>query len=702
MDPSQEFAQALLDQLRRDLKRFARERRDSLFEHVARPDPRRYFREVDAGNLQVADALGLMRGLGFTPLEYLSRLQGRSRPVPLNPSGFMARHAVAPELDSDLSRLLGLLPWARELAVTEGAEEVELDLESRLRSLGLCPPFGRRRIVRFIFYLFMTCSDQRLTELAPEAVPGLIRSVLLLLQALPMDEANLGAMAQVIDVGFHFERFVDDLALRGELFVVAAQVSAALGFAHDASWCSRQAMRLAALAADWELLERARTLVARLGCEAPVGDLEGLCRTLRTERRFVHLAAPKLDLLAGGARAFTNATSGRRPMTVSRWLKLDVFLSTHVSCLERSTAGTVAPMPRVSGIFPCLKLDPDHRPACPMLVKWVKAVSVREASSTLNSIPGCLREADQGPWLDQTLRYFDELSTRGPAHLNKEDAIALCRGLLNVTYHFKGRGRLNDAADFIDMAFRLIDQLEGRASLLAYAYRMATNLCIDLGNLIFAEVFAQRSSALEALEGDPEGLSLSLYFEGFVLYLQGNLADSQTLWMGCCRLLSQSPSRSRVLPLEFVHLALAKLCLSLGDSRQALDYLRPLELYFQGRDRNHAEFLLVKAECCSLLGMRGTPLEVLEEATTYLDPDDHVVDLLLIELGKCKHLVRIGERQRAADIARSLIGLGSRLKTNPVGLRAIQEIARAAFSTDSLLATDAFESVQRKIQYPNL
>lgn len=706
MDPSQEFSQAVLDHLRRDLKRFGRERRQDVFREVPRSDPRKYFREVKAENLQLADAFGLMRGLGFTPAEYLAQLQGSSSPIPPNVSGLMRRHPLG-TAGSDLSSaLVELLPWARGLAISEDAEDVDLDLEHRFRSLGLRPPFGERRILRFARHLFEACSDQRLTELPPGSVPGLIRSILLLVRSLPPERSSLGTMAQLIDIGFHFERFVDDLALRGELFVSAAKVAEGLECLPDALWCSWQAMRLAALAAEPVLLGESRELNAHLLQQVqPADDPARIGTVMRTDRRFVYLSSQKLDLLAGGTRAFTNATSGRRPLTVSKWVKLDAFLSTHASCLERATAMDVAALPRSSGIFPCLKVDPDHRAAFPIqgaLSRWARTVSINNAAPALKNIAACLSEPDQGPWLDQSLDYFGAMLSDAPDHLNVDDALALCRGFLNVTYHLKGCGRLDDAVDFIGMAFRLIDQMDDQTKLVAYAYRMAANLLIDLGHLNLSEIFAVRSSRLEIqATGSSFGteILLSFYIEGIVYLLKQSFPNAEQAFQACRRIILAS---GPIFPLSVIEVALAKTQLKLGRPRQAVESLNRIESSGSPLAPEHeSDRLFVEAECLSFLGFQREPMVLLDRARDYLDIHYHGAEILVIELERCKHLIRFGMVEQAAVAARSLLQkFGKHL--HPMALLACQEITNSALESSRYLTIEYLDQTQQRIRFPNL
>lgn len=713
MDPSLEFAQAVLDQLRHDLKRFGTERRQDIFRWVPRSDPRKYFREVKAENLRLTDAFGLMRGLGFTPAEYLANLQGSCTSIPPNASGFMRRHPLGTAGTSDLSPILvELLPWARGLAISEDPDEdddlkVDLDLGHRLRSLGLPPPFGERLILRYTRYLFEICSDQRPTELPIGSIPGLIQSILLLVRSLAPERCNLGAMAQLIDIGFHFERFINDLALRGELFLSAAKVSGDLECLPDALWCSWQAMRLAVLAAEPELLGESREMTARLLKQVPPADDQArICKAMRIDRRFIYLSSQKLDLLAGGTRAFTNLTSGRRPLKISKWVKLDAFLSPPLtSCLIRAAATDGSTFPGSSGILPCLKVDPDHRATFQIqgpLSVWAKTVSIDNDAPSLKNVAACLSEPNQGPWFDQSLDYFGAMLSSAPEHLNVDDALAICRGFLNVTYHLKGCGHLDDAVDFIDMAFRLIDQLDDQAKIAAYAYRMAANLLIDLGQLNLSEIFAVRSSRLEMMLTQSSfgtEILLSLYVEGIVYLLKQRFSSAEQAFQSCRGIILAS---GPIFPLPVIEVALAKTKLKLGRPRQAVECLKRIESGGTPLAPEHqSDRLFVEAECLSALGFQREPMVLLDRAKGCLDIHLHGAELLVIELEQCKHLLRFGLLEQAAVAARSLLPkLGKHL--HPMALLTCQEITNLAFESSGYLTLEYLDQAQQRVRFPNL
>ena len=706
MDPSQEFAQAVLDQLRRDLKRFDEGRLSELSSKIGRPSVMRYLREVKAENLRMADTLALIRGLGFSPTEYFRMVSKNPERVPMNAAGFLARHSPKKKTPRAFRFLVDWLAWARGLKVIDGIDEVLWDLEVVMESVGFRPPLDPEHILSCGKDFLDWCVQSQTPAIPPRSLPGFINSIVKLADALPSDEENARIVAQLVDLGFFFESRLDDLRIRSVLYLAAAKACDGLDSPKESDWCARQALRLAYLVPDMTLISRGRRWVCT---ERPsVEESRAVVETLKWDRKLSNASTIELDRALGGRQSYTDLMSGRKPLTVKRWDVLERMLAPPcASSIDRS----LDPDERLKpGFFKRLRLNSQKSSQPEILQGWIHAVEIDtqgdQEHHRLERLDKPLTCADDRALLVDSMIHM----SRQKGRVSPREGALIGRLFLRLAAYHRRCGELDEAVDAMESAVRLIERLPGNSSLRSYAYRTGVPLLVDLGYLDLAEILAWRSSRLELAKLEStenlaplichDGLLLSIYLEGYVSFLQARFEDTLVTWRACKKL--SIAGKSPGLPSQVVDVSLAKLHLKLDDPSQAERHLEQVGTALL-EEPSAPDFLVVKAECLSMLGDPHSPLALLAQAESMLDRERDPTDLILIELERCKHLIRFNRRADAARQAVGLMASASHIeRRNPIGVRAIQEIARIAFADQHALTLTVLIQAQHRVKYPRL
>ena len=720
MDPGLDFAQALLDQLRRDLKRFAPGRLGELARTLGRNPG--YLWQLKAQRLKLHDAFAIMRFIGFTPAEYLARWDGIHERIPKTIPGFFRRHRLKTSDHVTLTHLAGFLDWAYGLVVDVSAPERLLDLPVRIDSLGI--DAEPDEALSYADFLFSMLVKHRPETLHPTSAAGLIHTLLSLTDSLPRDRGHQRAAANLVDLGFHLEGFLDDLELRHQLYLAGACVSDRLGYPYDGMWCARQASYLALLIPDFELAQRCRQMMASIaeshdlsGREwlDPRGDRlaqlisvqaagrqdqQNVLAALISDRDTSPMEARELDRRLGGQRAFVDARGRRGVMKVSRWKMLvDILKVTPLSALDRASALNPIP-PRIGSLFQGLKVEGEHRPLCGFqrdLLRWSGDVSIDARATRLDSLPDAFFKAHQEPFLRDALQGFGRFCQQLPDVLHPDDLDTLCEGLLRSSYSLRRQSYLDDSADFLTAAFHLLDRADNPPRL-AVGYRQGAYLAFDLGSLPPAAALLQRSKSIELSCGTVENLVLTLFISGFITSMSGQYLDASRIFEAC---LISVQSKQSSLAEWIVHLAIATTSLRSGDLNQAARSIKHTDRAFSSDSRiDTAEYLRVKATILSHQGATAEPLDLLNEASSLLNKDLDARDLAIIGLERCDHYLRNDQADKARREAKSLLPLASRLKRNPIGQQAIQELARCGLigSIDAVAVAETRE----RLLHPNL
>lgn len=205
MDSSLEFAQRLLDQLRRDLKRLDPECLNGLHESLGRST--RYIERARASSLRLKDAVVAIRFLGFKPYEYIERLSGRAFLIPPSIPGFLAfRKPVGMDF-CGLKELASFVEWGRTVIVDPRSTSSEIDIEKHLKTFGIRPDWSDfLRAADFVFSTFSAHEPETIHPITAKTLVG----DLCVISTILMDQGYLSAACDLLDVGFHLDQFRSD------------------------------------------------------------------------------------------------------------------------------------------------------------------------------------------------------------------------------------------------------------------------------------------------------------------------------------------------------------------------------------------------------------------------------------------------------------------------------------------------------------
>ena len=723
MDPSLEFAQAVLDQLRRGLKRFAPGRVGKTAEALGRS--RNHFQRWSADSIRLDEAAAVARASDFKLVERFRLLTIPTPRIPEGAAGFFSRHGLLATDNEQCGfiHLQSFLEWGFQVRLQPSDDPLYLDLKARLGSFGVSDP-SPDLVRSYAEILFQCLASEGPSTLSYRSARELIETLLLVVQKLPEKRCAFRGASQMIALSFYWESFLGDLDIRKRLFRAGAHVSRRLGFPSDTLWSFRQALYAAGLTADIKEVESIRSeardvidsdfveLSKRLGTGSTslagldlksIGRTEQqlLLRVLESDRFTSPIGAAELDRRLGGLRAFPNALSGRRPMTVKRWYSLVETLDLPLEHLMDRAAAMDPLPPPVGNLFQALKISKPHRVLHPFqkdLLAWSAKVDVSNDAPRLEIDRDACSKAQEGEAsyrsVLQTLKTIQESS---PGRIHPDDGAVLCEGLLRICYRLQHGSWLDDAVDFLTIAMRLHESARNLKGL-AMAYRSGAYLALDLGRPQISLIALGRAKDLDLWVGTLEGLSLTIYAESTVIRATGNYSEAFELYRHCLHLL-----RNGFCPITewWLQLSMASTALQLKNVPLALEYLLKAENVFSDDSASaSAELFNTKGDILSQAGFYDEPMQLFSMATSRLDPEHNARDLVLIGLTKCNHLIRHRRFEKARQETKDLLRFGPHLRNNPIGIQALQQIVAQTLSGS--LDEESVLRAQERLKYPNL
>ena len=701
MDPSQEFAQAVLDQLRRDVKRFARGRAAELDRVLGRSP--QYFRRATVRSLKLHETFAAIRFLGYSPLEYVARIcEVRNLTVP-DAVGYFKRRAPASDDGVKLRGLEEFSLWIDSVWVDDSAKARCVDAEAILVALGLHP--DPVEILETAKWLFAVFSRQRPEPIHPQTALTLGLSIARIGEVLTNLD-HLKSACLVLDVGFRLDQNLENMALRSRLFQVGAELSLRLGFEADATWCLREASEAALWAAQADTAARlyrsylegaSQGLSADTAGPLDIGRLDAkqsLAVSLGDRR---HFGAARLDKKLGAGRAFSKAQRNLVPMSLERWFRLvQVLGESPYRHLRRSavtadlTASTTRLLPGLASHL-AQSRDLGFQQA---LATWSAQVSVDAGTVPMGFFD--LAELQGHPntvfiSAVESVRYFLEAA---PNSLHPSEIPSLCDALLKIGWVLRRRARLRSAAEVHDAAFCLLGHIPSSPQN-ALAFRSAAHLAVDLGALDEAGMFFRRAQDLDLQFRDEEGLKKSMVGIGLCAHLIGNFQLAVQARRVALKLGSEDDSLD-----SMILFSLADTYLHMGRVDDAVGSLSRMPTEHWPDEMNRASYLIVRGECrSSMRDERGAQIDFTEAEE--LIGNQRPRDLLLLGLRVYNHLRRFGRTAEAHMKALELIGLAARSDLNPSSRRAVEELIRSTFDGSKISSTE-IQALIKRIRYPNL
>lgn len=688
MEPSQEFAQALLDQLRRDLKRFAPGQISRLNRILGRSP--RYFQRLTADRLKLQDALVAIRFLRFEPLEFVERVVGQSRDIPSGLAGYFTKRRPSTVDQSGLAgNLEQLKSWISDVLVDTSAPVYDLNVRGILHQLGLRAhsedtiDAGRA--------LLSICERHRPQCLHPQTAASFCSSLHQLAKAL-MDEGHLGASCEALDAAFRLEQSLRNPALRKDLFASSAALSRKLGYLMESPWLLREAAELSLWSPEADFQEAVDLYRSSLEARVHENSLSSIpprekgarsaintLKALEMDRRAFGIE--QLDARLGAVRAYSVAVRNVAPITVRRWHQLLTLLGQHpASVLRKIHSPEYAANRPMGGFFQSLL----HRniEAEPTLFEFQKSILSWAHRVDISDEEPCLELLDRPDLLGHPLDAFQGIVTlfAGQAHtfpgrIHSSDAVTLSQFLLRLVYVTRRQWQLKAAANLLDATFHLLDLVPDRKAR-ALAYRSAFRMTLDVGFPEYARMMLDRAKWLDLEAGNPHGLAMTIKGLGDLAHLRADYHSTIELKKVALKIMPGSTP-------AFIHQDLAEAYSQLGELDQATRHLALASPQRQDDPLALASYLSVEGYISSLKGNEADANQCFSKALDLLKETGHVRDLLLIRIRFYEHLVRFNKNRSAEEQAMNLLGAIHGMNA-PIPVReAVNSLARDHFGGTS-------------------
>ncbi len=705
-------AQLILDRLRRDLRRLDRATLEQLHEIMGRSD--RFFFRVSPDRLKLQDLFGLGRLLGCSPQELFSRYA--STPELSQPDGSVFFRARGLKSRAEVSHNLEtFLEWISKVRIQKSGAVVPFDVAAHLKLLGFeLPPSHGLRFAELMFS-FYALNGQELLD--PVSGRELIASLGVATSLLR--EANkLEVACELLAHAFELEVQIPDFELRSYLYQQGAEICRAKEWAADRMWCLGEAALAAILNSDFELAERLSREAKSLssdstdpeagywGHAAEAAHVEGnrdlscLLQIMGSDRAASPISAGRLDQQLGAQKAFSMAVKRRAPMTLGRWVKLTQVLDVSPSLQLQRLARQGLSFPSPELWFQSLSSSGKERSEEPWqaVLHWLCRLKIVDSvnNHAIFDIP-CWTAKSEDEFTN-LLGAFELLSQQQPAAINSRDSLRLHGGLVLAAHMLREVGHLDLSRKVIQGAFR-VQRLAGpriEAPQVSYSHRTASMLALELGDVCMALAFIERARITDLNHWNPQGLVLGLYLESVVAEVRQHYETTLILRSACLG----ANGDVKALPPGLVCLSVARAHLRLGDSLLALEFLKKAEPSPGSEPPYFPDYLWTKAECYSQAGEVALPMELLEQASAGMSKASRVTDWVLVEVEKCRHLIRNGLMGQARTQATKLLPLASKLSANPIGQTAVLQLCRDLLG--GTVEASSIQETMHRVRFPNV
>ena len=311
MDLNQEFTQALLEQLRRDLRRFAPGRMVEVERMIGRSP--QYLRKADARHLKLVDYFAAGEELGFLPGEWFGRAYPTGS-IPRMP--FVLKRLQNNHEGRKGSRLVNLVPfldWAGDISIqAEGSIPRLSSLQPAKDALSYLDDWLELHASLPAFMASSECTNMI------AMLSGL------LVEASASEEAPLRELFALLGSGFWLEHELEDWELRSRLYETCGHLFKVEKNNLEGAWSFHEAARAALLISRFERARRLHLHATEMILEEPMEPVQRLLTLMEQDRRRSELPKGAIDHALGAKRAFATARR-RKDLSVDRWIR---FLNT--------------------------------------------------------------------------------------------------------------------------------------------------------------------------------------------------------------------------------------------------------------------------------------------------------------------------------------------------------------------------------------
>lgn len=700
---------SLLDQIRLDLRALDPDQQRRVKSAIGKAP--RYLARVSIESLKLETIFALGRCLGHRPSEYLSYLLNEPANTWIQPGpvGLFHRLSRLARKSSHSNQLQAVLKWGYGVTVKKGSGP-SIDLEARLNNLGMDLSAGDS--LQYAETLLSLLARNSSGQLSEKSIRSLVGSMSLVIEILGQEGAPYEA-CQALDLAFYLESLIQDLRLRQRLFEQGGHICLQLRQPQHGVWCLQEASLLALLVSNYDKCRDLQRRTIRIAddvgidlagkstttdpAESGIRDLDLLLSIMATDRRASPISAAELDSRLGAQKAFAMAVKRRAPMSVGRWDRFSRALGISPWIQIRRMDLLQSPVLPMGQFMRRLKVG-DHKHKAfawqTRILSWCDRVDISSTAPRRSAFAGDAWTLPPEQGFEAIIQALARLASGIlPRDLHPSDATILINGLLRLVHVLRLKSQLNDAADILDAALTLEDDLHPQSTTLPAALRTASALALYLGHPRKSKNLLHRARLLDAIQWDPRGLVLTHFWQGTIAQLTGAYEAAMTIHYACLE-----PARQYGgVPVWLVYSNMSWTALRTGDIIRAGELL---DSCIREGVHESADYLWNRGEFLSRSGAESEALRHLEQAQRRIIDEGRKTDSVLIQIEKCRHFLRYQRLDPARDQAKLLISSMRHLDGNPIGKAALMEFARSIFCGNWNL--DSIQTVMRRIQIPYL